>query len=187
MIIRQRIRISGGVKLPAVILQLQGGVDRTKVILADSINVFHGHLVDGIPEVYIHLVAALGWSIKVVLETIGQERPGQRIIPGIDIIEIIGNESLRRPGRQSGRLRKSCRKAGLDGGIWKSGQRLDDDGLDEVGVRIRWGGRAQDVKPGTGRKGNQGQQDRKGKKPEPIHGNLLSRRIKSTFGMVLIV
>jgi len=108
-------------------------------------------LVDRIPKISVFLKVVPGRSIQVVLECIGQERPGEGIISGINRIKVKGNKFLRCLREQNSRLRRGCRKGGLEGGIWKSSQGLGDDGLDEIIIQIRLGGWACRVNQGTGR------------------------------------
>ena len=75
-----------------------------------------------------------------MLERIGQERPGEGIIPGIDSVEVKGNKFFRCLREQNSCLCKGWRSSGLDGGIWKSSQSLGDDGLKETIIRIRLSG-----------------------------------------------
>jgi hypothetical protein len=138
----QRVRIGIRGDPAFVVIQLQAGIGGTQVALTDGIHVFYDHQADRIPIVHIILVGALGRAVDVVLESIGQERPGKLIIPGIDRIEIIADESLRRLRPGSGCLCKGGRRAG----IWISSQGLGDHGLDECVVRTRLGGRAGGIK-----------------------------------------
>jgi hypothetical protein len=153
VIINQCVRVGIRAALPIGIIQLQGGFDSRQIGLADRINVFHGDLSDGIPKINIQLEFVLWSSVHIVLVPIGQERPGERIIAGIDAGEVKQDKLLRYLRQYSGRMGIAGSKAGWQGGRWKSGQSLGDDGRNEIVLRIWLGGQAERVKRAAGRKG----------------------------------
>jgi len=100
-----------------------------------------GDLLDGVPKTNITCVAALGWTVQAGLEPLRQERPGQVIIAGVDIIEVIIDEIVGSAGRTPGVRRRDHRgKARRDAGTSQGSQGGVYAGVDEVFIQDGIGG-----------------------------------------------